>query len=191
MAMEIGRVPSDPELAHFMQLSVEELRKLTSKTQDVVSLESPVRRGGSHKSDVDLRTIGDSIASDAPTPEEDAQRQYLQQDIRIVINQLAEHERDVLVLRFGLENGEPLSTSRTALHLGITTDRVRLVEARALNKLRSPQRNYRLKEYVGGHVEEEENFVTSPYQGHNLDMNNVHNLHQNYQHVANEKLWFF
>jgi RNA polymerase primary sigma factor len=191
MAMEIGRVPSDPELAHFMQISVEELRRITSKAQDVLSLESPVRRGGSHKSDVDLRTLGDSIASDAPTPEEDAQQQYLQHDIRIVINQLAEHERDVLVLRFGLENGEPLSTSQTAIQLGITTDRVRLVEARALNKLRSPQRNYRLKEYVGGHVEEDEHLVTSPYQSHNIDINNYQNQPQNFHQGANEKLWFF
>ncbi len=189
--MEIGRVPSDPELAHFMQVSVEELRKITLKSQNVVSLESPVRRGGSSRSDIDLRTIGDSIASDAPTPEEDAQRQYLQRDIRIVINELAERERDVLVLRFGLENGEPLSTSQTAIQLGITTDRVRLVEARALNKLRSPQRNYRLKEYLVGHVEEDDHCVSSPLSGHNHDINNLHNQHQTHRQSANEKLWFF
>ena len=75
------------------------------------------------------------------------------QDIRTVVNELADRERDVLILRFGLENGEPLSVSQTAKALGITDNRVRIVEARALNKLRSPQRNYRLKEYVLGHAE--------------------------------------
>jgi DNA-directed RNA polymerase sigma subunit (sigma70/sigma32) len=191
MMMEIGRVPSDPELAHYMKVSVEELRKIATKSQNVVSLESPVRRGGSSRSDIDRRTIGESIASDAPTPEEDAQQQYLQRDIRIVINELAERERDVLVLRFGLENGEPLSTSQTALQLGITIDRVRLVEARALNKLRSPQRNYRLKEYVVGHVEEDDHCISSPVPGHSHDINNFHNQHQNNRQAATEKLWFF
>jgi RNA polymerase primary sigma factor len=191
MSMEIGRVPSDPELAHFMRISVEELRKIVLKSQNVLSLESPVRRGGMQNSDVDVRTIGDSIASDAPTPDEDAQWQYLQQDVRIVINQLADRERDVLVLRFGLENGEPLSTGQTALRLGITTDRVRMVEARALNKLRSPQRNYRLKEYVGGHGEENEHFVPSPFPSHRHGFNTFLNQHQNQHHATNEKLWFF
>jgi RNA polymerase primary sigma factor len=152
MADEIGREPSTPELAHYMDLSVEELRKLTSRSQNVVSLEKPLRSGGPKE---DRRTIGDLIASDAPTPDEDAQRQYLKHDIRAVINELADRERDVLILRFGLDNGNPMSASQTAKHLGISSDRVRLVEARALNKLRSPQRNYRLKEYVGGHTEED------------------------------------
>lgn len=172
MTMEIGRAPSDPELAHYMRVSVEEIRKIATKSQTVVSLESPVRWGGSSRSDTDHRTIGESIASDAPTPEEDAQQKYLQRDIRIVINELPERERDVVVLRYGLENGEPLSTSQTAIQLGITTDRVRLVEARALNKLRCPQRNYRLKEYVVGHVEEEDD-------------------HSFLSSLATEKLWFF
>jgi predicted transcriptional regulator len=98
----------------------------------------------------DRRTIGDYIVSDAPTPEEHAQGQNLKHDIRAVVNGLAAKERDVLVYRFGLDNGEPMTVDETASRLGISRDRVRLVEARAINKLRSPQRNYRLKEYVSG-----------------------------------------
>jgi hypothetical protein len=63
-------------------------------------------------------------------------------------NELAEGERHVISHRFGLADGTPRSHAETAKLLGISRDRVRLVEARALNKLRSPQRNYRLKEYV-------------------------------------------
>lgn len=153
MITEIGRVPSVAELAHYMELSVEELTKLTNRARNVVSLESPLRSGGSLRED--LRTIGDYVKSDSPTPDEDAQSQYLKDDIWTVINELKTHERDVVIHRFGLENGNPMSVTQTAKHLGITSDRVRLVEARALNKLRSPQRNYRLKEYVGGQSEED------------------------------------
>ncbi len=154
MTHDIGRSPSILELAQYLEVSVNELEKYTTRTRNVISLESPLRVGGSMKDD--RRTIGDLIVSDAPTPEEDAQREYLQDDIRAVINELAERERDVLILRFGLENGAPMSVSQTAKHLDITVDRVRLIEARALNKLRSPQRNYRLKEYIGDHSEEEQ-----------------------------------
>ena len=153
MIQDIGRVPSLPELAHYMEMSVEELTKLTSRSRNVVSLEMPLRSGGSLKED--RRTIGDYVMSDAPTPEENAQSLYLKNDIWSVINELKTHERDVLIHRFGLENGNPMSVTQTAKSLGISSDRVRLVESRALNKLRSPQRNYRLKEYVGGHYEED------------------------------------
>lgn len=150
----IGREPSTSELAHYMEVKVDELIKLTSRSLNVVSLEKPLRSGGSLREDT--RTIGDILVSDAPTPEEDAQRQSLKNDIRAVINELAERERDVLILRFGLDDGEPMTVSQTAKKLGISGDRVRLVEARALNKLRSPQRNYRLKEYIGGQIEEDQ-----------------------------------
>ena len=166
---EIGREPSTPELAHYLEISEEKLRKFTSTSRNVVSLELPVRNGGSIKED--RRTIGDYIVSDAPTPEEDAQHQYLRRDIWDVINGLADKERDVLVLRFGLDNGNPMTISETAKHLGISRDRVRLVEARALNKLRNPQRNYRLKDYLGGHIDED------------------HGMHET--KPSPEKLWFF
>jgi RNA polymerase primary sigma factor len=149
VTQKIGRVPSDPELAHFMKMPVDDLRNIIIKAQTVISLESPIRKGTNHNSLVDERTIGDFIASDAPTPEEDAQRLGLLNEIRAVMDELAERERKVLILRYGLENGEQMSLSRIANEMGISLDQVRHVEARALTKLRCPQRNYRLKEYVG------------------------------------------
>lgn len=152
MIHEIGRVPSVPELAHYTEMSVDELSKLTSRSRNVVSLELPLYSGGSMTED--RSTIGDFIVSDAPTPEEDAQSKYLKHDIRAVIDELQESERDVVILRFGLDNGNPMSIHQTSKRLGISSDRVRNVEARALTKLRSPQRNYRLKEYLTEHDEE-------------------------------------
>ena len=189
-------MPSDTELAHYMKISVDKLRKISDKARSVVSLESPLRMGSNHKAEVDRRTIGDSIASDAPTPEEDAQHKSLQRDIRAVVNELADREREVLILRFGLDNGEPMSTSQTALRLGITTDRVRYVETRALNKLRSPQRNYRLKDYLGeGHyaaVEEKQQQQLSAPTAAKSNSNYRRNKDQKQKKPsAQEKFWFF
>jgi RNA polymerase primary sigma factor len=197
MAAEIGRVPSDPELAHYMKISVDKLRKINDKARSVVSLESPLRMGTNHKAEMDQRTIGDFIASDAPTPEDDFQQRSLQRDIRAVINELAEREREVLILRFGLDNGESMSTSQTAMRLGITIDRVRYVEARALNKLRSPQRNYRLKDYLGGGhhniaEKKQEQLLTSSPMMTKSNSNRRRNQDQNQkQPSAQEKFWFF
>lgn len=154
MIHAIGRSPSLPELAHYMEMSVEELEKLTSRARNVVSLENRIRSGGSFRED--NRKIVDFVVSDAPTPEEDAESQHLKQDIRAVIDELQVQERDVLILRFGLDDGNSLSINQIAKQLGISSDRVRNIEARALNKLRSPQRNYRLKEYLCIHDEEEQ-----------------------------------
>ncbi|KAG7364338.1 RpoD subfamily RNA polymerase sigma-70 subunit [Nitzschia inconspicua] len=177
VTQDIGRVPSDPELAHFMKMSVDDLRKIISKAQMVVSLESPIRKGTNHKSQLDERTIGDFIASETPTPFEDAQRLGLQHEIQAVMNDLTERERRVLTMRYGLENGEPMSMSQTAHEIGISLDQVRHVEAKALTKLRCPQRNYRLKEYVGGPTED---FVSS------AQVNSAPE-----RHVEKEKMWFF
>jgi len=148
MEKEIGRTPSLPELAHYLEMSVDKVRKYTDSSRTVLSLELPVDVRN-YKGE-DKRTLGDRIASDSPTPEEDAQAESLRRDINDVVNELPERERDVLVARFGLDDGTPKTVEETSKQLGISRDRVRLVEARALNKLRHPQRNYKLKEYVGG-----------------------------------------
>lgn len=197
MSVNLGRMPSDEELANHMNISVDKLRRISDKTRAVVSLESPISMGSNHRSEMDQRTIGDFIASDAPTPEEDAEHKSLQQDIRAVVNQLAEREREVLILRFGLDNGEPMSISDTATHLGISTDRVRHVETRALNKLRNPQRNYRLKDYLGeGHIA-----AVEEDKQRKLSASTAAKSKPNYRHAdkskmrkkpsAQEKFWFF
>mmetsp|Transcript_9496 Transcript_9496/g.12755 ORF Transcript_9496/g.12755 Transcript_9496/m.12755 type:complete len:459 (+) Transcript_9496:163-1539(+) len=146
MEKEIGRPPSMPELAHKLEMPLEKLTFYADTSRNVLSLESSLNNDAVD----DARTLGDRIASDAPTPEEDAEVDSLRQEIRAVIDGLGNKERDVLVSRFGLDDGSPKTVEQTAKRLGISRDRVRNVEARALNKLRHPQRNYRLKEYVGG-----------------------------------------
>lgn len=165
MKAETGRESNLTELAHYMEISEDRLRSYTASSRNVVSLERPTAfssggsssssgKGGSSSSSGssgdDRRTLYDTLASDGPTPEEDAVYDAMRRDLRAVMDtELAGVERQVLVHRFGLEDArQALTVTETAAALAISIDRVRNVEARALNKLRHPMRNYKLKEYV-------------------------------------------
>jgi RNA polymerase primary sigma factor len=153
LKQHLGREPSLTEVGFELNISVEKLILYTESSRNVISLELPL---SSSSSKDDTRTIGDMLVSDAPTPEEDAQAEHLQKAVRKVMEtSLLPKERQVLTARFGLEDGKQLTLAETAKRLNLSRDRVRLVEARALNKLRSPQRNYRLKEYYGESSHEE------------------------------------
>jgi len=149
---ETGRdVANLRELAHYMEVPEAKLRMYTASSRNVVSLERPVDSTSAYGGE-DRRTLGDTLASDAPTPEEDCVQDSMRRDLRAVMDtELGATERQVLVHRYGLDEpscGKPLSRSETATIMGISRERVRLMEARALNKLRHPTRNYKLKEYV-------------------------------------------
>jgi len=153
MQLEIGREPSTPELAHYMEIPVEKLQQYTQSSRNVISLENPLRSTGNGKDHVDTRTLADTIASDAPTPLEDAQRHALRQDLDKLLNDaLTAIERTVMTARYGLDDGRSKSLQETSQDLGLSREKVRTLEARALNKLRSPQKNYRLKTHLGDHV---------------------------------------
>lgn len=147
MTLDIGRPPSIPELAHRMNLPVERLKLYTESSRRILSLEGPMNRPGSLKPDE--RVLNDWIACDYPTPQDCAEVDCLKQNIRSALDGLPERERNVLLLRFGLDDGSPKAAEEVAKRLRIPKDRVRLIEARALNKLRNPCRNYKLKEYIG------------------------------------------
>ena len=153
MEQELGREPTQNELAHRLQMPISKLQLYTESSLPVVSLEVPLSNGrSSSKSgsgDIDKRTLMDRIASDSPTPQEDAEFDSLRRDIRAAIDSLGcDLEKSVLLNRFGLDDGNPRTVEETAHKVCISRDRVRRIEARALNKLRHPQRNYMLKEYV-------------------------------------------
>lgn len=149
MTRLIGRVPSTPELAHELGIPISKLQLYTDSSRAVLSLESPINQSKSGKNMVqDTRTLGDRIASDSPSPEDNAEVHFLRQDIRAVINELNSIERDVLIMRFGLDDGTFRSIGEVAELFNMSRERARLVEARAINKLRHPGRNYKLKEYV-------------------------------------------
>jgi RNA polymerase primary sigma factor len=145
LSHELGREPSISELALELGESVDKVKHNLQRSRIVTSLELPLRR----RHDDATTTIGDSLASDSPAPEDTVQNEFLKRDLhKLMETELTDSERQVLTVRFGLRDGTSRRLTETAQVLGITRDRVRLMEARALNKLRSPQRNYRLKEYM-------------------------------------------
>jgi RNA polymerase sigma factor (sigma-70 family) len=154
MTYENGRPPSFPELAHKMGISVEKLKMYSERSRSVISLENPLNRnGGSYRGSGgsldDNRKLGDYIASDSPTPQDCAEQDSLRNDIKGVMESgLSPREQQVLTLRYGLEDGSPRTLEETARELQVTKDRIRLIESKALNKLRCPGRNYKLKQYV-------------------------------------------
>ena len=180
---QLGREPTTPELAHHLDVPEEKLELYATSSRNVVSLELPLRTASFKE---DRRTLGDTLASDAPTPEEDVEAEYLRRDIRAVMDTaLADREREVIVKRFGLEDGKPRTVEETAELLGITRDRVRLVEARALNKLRHPQRNYKLKEYIGeGRIS---GGSSNSYKDHQVGVFSD----RGNQEDKSERIWFF
>mmetsp|Transcript_15763 Transcript_15763/g.22499 ORF Transcript_15763/g.22499 Transcript_15763/m.22499 type:complete len:510 (-) Transcript_15763:75-1604(-) len=166
MALEIGRQPSIPELAHRMNLTVAKLKLYMESSRKVLSLENRINRHSGLKADE--RVLSDWIASDCPTPQDMAEVDCLKQNIRLVLEGLSERERNVLLLRFGLDDGTPKAADEVAKRLRIPKDRVRPIEARALNKLRHPGRNYKLKDYIevqtqtNAHLDDEP-FRNSPF----------------------------
>jgi len=167
MEQENGRQPSNLELAHHLGISVQKLEMYFGASRTVLSLESPIR--ASKKTTIEqTTTLGDFISSDSPTPNEDAESRCLREAILSVVGELPTNEKDVLLARFGLDDGAPKSIRETAERLGISRDRVRAFEARAINSLRHPHRNYKLKSYIAGvqdeNREEKEIMNLSPEQ---------------------------
>lgn len=150
---QTGKEATHQEVAAFLNVPAEKVQLYTDSSRNVVSLEQPIRQ---KKDDSREVSLGDTLASDAPTPEEDCLAIHLRQDILALLDTALEGvERDVICARFGLDDTmKPTTISgartvqETAVTLGLTADKVRVVEARALNKLRQPQRNYKLKHYV-------------------------------------------
>ncbi|EED96594.1 plastid RNA polymerase sigma factor, partial [Thalassiosira pseudonana CCMP1335] len=141
----IGRSPSLPELAHEMGVSLDKLHLYQHLSRNVISLERAVDQ----HSPEDNRTLGDRIAcTELPTPDEDAMSEALRGEVHSMLDALRDNERIVLTHRFGLDDGRPKTLKETAYGMGISIDSVRAVEAKALNRLRQPQLNYRVKDYV-------------------------------------------
>ncbi len=148
MSDEIGRQPSLPELAHELGVSLDKIQLYQHISRNVLSLEVPVDK---HSNTEDKRTLGDRIAcTTEPTPDEDAMSEDLRGEVHAMLDALGHDERLVLTHRFGLDDAWPRTLRETAESMGVSIDIVRAVEAKALNKLRQPRMNYRLKDYVNG-----------------------------------------
>lgn len=141
LSQELGRKPTEEEIATRMEITIEKLRFIAKSAQLPISLETPIGK------EEDSR-LGDFIESDGETPEERVAKVLLREDLESVLETLTPRERDVLKLRYGLDDGRMKTLEEIGQIFNVTRERIRQIEAKALRKLRHPNRNSVLKEYI-------------------------------------------
>ncbi len=141
LSQEMGRKPTEEEIATRMEMTIEKLRFIAKSAQLPISLETPIGK------EEDSR-LGDFIESDGETPEDQVSKNLLREDLESVLDTLSPRERDVLRLRYGLDDGRMKTLEEIGQIFNVTRERIRQIEAKALRKLRHPNRNSILKEYI-------------------------------------------
>ena len=142
LLQELGRDPSPEEIAKEMEIPVEKVREISKIAQEPVSLETPIgEEEDSH--------LGDFIPDeDVPSPADAAAFSMLKDQLNEVLATLTDREQEVLRLRFGLDDGRQRTLEEVGQQFNVTRERIRQIEAKALRKLRHPNRSRRLKDYL-------------------------------------------
>ncbi len=138
----LGRDPTPEEIGEKMDLTAQRVREIQKISQEPVSLETPIGE------EEDSR-LGDFIEdTQAVAPQEAASDSMLREQLNQVLDSLADRERKVIKLRFGLEDGHPRTLEEVGREFGVTRERIRQIESKTLAKLRHPSRSGRLKDYM-------------------------------------------
>ena len=142
LVQEYGREPTSEEIGHGMEIAPEKVREILKISQEPVSLETPIgEEEDSH--------LGDFIEdATALAPAEAASYQLLREQVDDVLFTLSEREAQVLQLRFGLEDGRARTLEEVGRDFGVTRERIRQIEAKALRKLRHPSRSKKLRDFL-------------------------------------------
>ncbi|SDT36916.1 RNA polymerase, sigma 70 subunit, RpoD [Paenibacillaceae bacterium GAS479] len=142
LLQELGREPTPEEIAAEMDLSTEKVREIMKIAQEPVSLETPI-------GEEDDSHLGDFIEDqEALAPADAAAYELLKEQLEDVLDTLTEREENVLRLRFGLDDGRTRTLEEVGKVFGVTRERIRQIEAKALRKLRHPSRSKRLKDFL-------------------------------------------
>ncbi len=142
LLQDLGREPSPEEIAEDMDLTPEKVREILKIAQEPVSLETPI-------GEEDDSHLGDFIEDqDATSPSEHAAYELLKEQLEDVLDTLTDREENVLRLRFGLDDGRTRTLEEVGKVFGVTRERIRQIEAKALRKLRHPSRSKRLKDFL-------------------------------------------
>ena len=142
LTLELNREPTEEELAKKMHLSLEKVREVIKIAQEPVSLETPI-------GEEDDSHLGDFVKDERTmSPEEYTVHELLKDEISEVLLTLTEREEQVLRLRFGLDDGSSKTLEEVGQMFGVTRERIRQIEAKALRKLRHPSRSRKLKDFL-------------------------------------------
>lgn len=142
LVQELGREPSPDEIAHEMDITEDRVREILKIAQEPVSLETPI-------GEEDDSHLGDFIEDqEATAPADAAAFELLKEQLKDVLDTLTPREEKVLRLRFGLDDGHSRTLEEVGQVFGVTRERIRQIEAKALRKLRHPMRSKRLKDYL-------------------------------------------
>ncbi|MGB3307526.1 MAG: RNA polymerase sigma factor RpoD [Thermomicrobiales bacterium] len=142
MQQELGREPTTEELAAVMEMTPDRVREVLKISQDPVSLETPI-------GEEEDSNLGDFIEDQSmPAPADAASRQLLREQVEDVLKTLSDREKDVLYMRYGLDDGRTRTLEEVGRHFGVTRERIRQIEAKALRKLRQPSRAQMLRDYL-------------------------------------------
>ena len=141
LLQKLGREPFPEEIAKEMDITEERVREIMKIAQEPVSLETPIgEEEDSH--------LGDFIEDeDALAPADSASYILLKEQLEEVLESLTDREKKVLRLRFGLDDGKARTLEEVGKQFGVTRERIRQIEAKALRKLRHPSRSKKLKDY--------------------------------------------
>ncbi|NLY81098.1 MAG: RNA polymerase sigma factor RpoD [Lysinibacillus sp.] len=142
LLQDLGREPTPEEIAEEMDLTPEKVREILKIAQEPVSLETPI-------GEEDDSHLGDFIEDhEAQSPADHAAYELLKEQLEDVLDTLTDREENVLRLRFGLDDGRTRTLEEVGKVFGVTRERIRQIEAKALRKLRHPSRSKRLKDFL-------------------------------------------
>ena len=142
LVQQLGREPATEEIAQALGLPPEKVEDIQRIAQEPVSLETPI-------GEEEDSQLGDFLEDkESPNPEEATAGQLLREQLEEMLGELTEREREVLRLRFGLEDGHAHTLEEVGKRFNVTRERIRQIEAKALRKLRHPSRSKRLRDYL-------------------------------------------
>ena len=142
LTLELGYEPSIKELADHLDMSEEKVQEIMQIAREPASLETPI-------GEEDDSNLGDFVAdSNVVSPEGNVESVMLREHIDTLLGDLKERERQVIVLRFGLEDGHPRTLEEVGKEFNVTRERIRQIEAKALRKLRHPSRSKKLRDFL-------------------------------------------
>lgn len=142
LTLELGYEPSVKELAEHLDMSEDKVQEIMQIAREPASLETPI-------GEEDDSNLGDFVAdANVLTPESNVEAVMLREHIDSLLGDLKERERQVIVLRFGLEDGHPRTLEEVGKEFNVTRERIRQIEAKALRKLRNPVRSKRIRDFL-------------------------------------------